>query len=152
MRFSYFVPCHRTDPAKPEHQVYRDAWEQIELVDAVGFDCIWFPEHHFTQKFHSVAPLLSVVDAAHRTRRARLGTSVILSPYYHPLLLAEQIALADHLTEGRLEVGFARGSYVYEYERLGIRTEIEAGERMMRESGWHPLHAPRPVGVADPIR
>jgi alkanesulfonate monooxygenase SsuD/methylene tetrahydromethanopterin reductase-like flavin-dependent oxidoreductase (luciferase family) len=68
------------------------------------------------------------------------------------LLLAEQIALADHLTEGRLEVGFARGSYVYEYERLGIRTEIEAGERMMRESGWHPLHAPRPVGVADPIR
>jgi flavin-dependent trigonelline monooxygenase, oxygenase component len=129
MRFSYFAPCHRIDPGKPEHQVYRDVWEQIELVDAVGFDCIWFPEHHFTQKFHSVAPLLSVVDAARRTRRCRLGTSVILSPYYHPLLLAEQIGLADHLTEGRLEVGFARGSYLYEYQRLGIQTEIEAGER-----------------------
>jgi flavin-dependent trigonelline monooxygenase, oxygenase component len=49
---------------------------------------------------------------------------VILSPYHHPLLLAEQIAMADHLTEGRREVGFARGSYVYEYQRLGIGGEI----------------------------
>src|SRR5437867_3900287 len=129
MRFSYFVPCHHTNPGKPVHQVYRDAGEQVEFVDAAGFDCIWFPEHHFTQKFHSVAPLLSAVDAARRTTRARVGTSVILTPYHHPLLLAEQIGLADHLTEGRLETGFARGSYVYEYQRLGIQTEIEAGER-----------------------
>jgi alkanesulfonate monooxygenase SsuD/methylene tetrahydromethanopterin reductase-like flavin-dependent oxidoreductase (luciferase family) len=73
--------------------------------------------------------LLSVVDAANRTTRIRLGTSVILSPYHHPLLLAEEIAMADHLSNGRLEVGFARGSYVHEYARLGIGGEIEAGER-----------------------
>jgi alkanesulfonate monooxygenase SsuD/methylene tetrahydromethanopterin reductase-like flavin-dependent oxidoreductase (luciferase family) len=127
MQFGYFV--HYAGPDKSSRQRYRDAHEQIEFLDEVGFAHVWFPEHHFTQLTHAAAPLLSVVDAANRTKRIRLGTSVILSPYHHPLLLAEQIAMADHFTEGRLEVGFARGSYVYEYQRLGIGSEIEAGER-----------------------
>src|SRR5687768_15928267 len=129
MRFGYFMPFHGYNRQRTEHQVYRDAHEVLEFVDAAGFDTVWFPEHHFAHLLYSPAPLLNVVDAANRTRNVRLGTSVILSPYYHPLLLAEQISLADHLTEGRLELGFARGSYMFEYQRLGLSGEIEAAER-----------------------
>jgi alkanesulfonate monooxygenase SsuD/methylene tetrahydromethanopterin reductase-like flavin-dependent oxidoreductase (luciferase family) len=128
MRFGVFLPYIRPELSKPLRQVYRDAAEQIECADAAGFDVIWFPEHHFTHNYCAPAPLVSVVDAARRTRRARVGTSVIVTPFYHPLILAEQVALVDHLVEGRLEVGFARGSSRYEYVRLGL-TDAEAADR-----------------------
>lgn len=128
MKFGYFVSFPRRDGTQSWPEVYRDGCEQIEYADSAGFDDIWFPEHHLIDTLTSPAPLLSVVDAARRTRHARLGTVVILSPFYHPLIVAEQIALADHLTEGRLEVAFGRGSYNYEYSRLGM-TEAEASAR-----------------------
>lgn len=108
MKFGYFASYPMWDPSEPTAQVYRDGWDQIKLVD-IAFDYIWFPEHHFTTIYLSPAPLLSVVDAARRMKRVRLGAAVILSPYYHPLIMAEQIGLADQLTEGRLEVAFGRG-------------------------------------------
>ncbi len=114
MRFGYFLPYIRPALSTPMAQVYRDAAEQIECVEAAGFDVIWFPEHHFTHNYCAPAPLMSVIDAARRTRRIRVGTSVIVTPFYHPLILAEQIALADHLVEGRLEVGVVRGPSRYE--------------------------------------
>ena len=84
----------------------------MEFVDAARLDCIWFREHQFTQKFHGVAPLVSVVDAAQRT-----------------------IELADHLTAGPAGARVRRGSYVYEYRGWGIRTEIEGGERQREGFG-----------------
>jgi alkanesulfonate monooxygenase SsuD/methylene tetrahydromethanopterin reductase-like flavin-dependent oxidoreductase (luciferase family) len=127
MRFDYFVTHRRTDSSEPVEQVYADGLEQMRLVDQMGVETIWFPEHHFTNTLCSPAPLLSVVDAAHRTR-ARLGTAVVITPYYHPLIVAEQVALADQLTQGRLDVGFGRGGFKYEYSRLATR-EAEAAAR-----------------------
>src|SRR5262245_18927565 len=132
MRFGYFASLMRGEPDKPLAAVYRDTTEQIECAEAAGFDIVWFPEHHFTHNFCAPAPMVNVVDAAQRTSRMRLGTSVILSPYYHPLLVAEQIGMVDHLVDGRLEIGFARGASPYEYARLGL-TEALAAERT-RES------------------
>src|SRR5262245_58443302 len=132
MRFGYFLPYIRPDLSKSMARVYRDGAEQIECVERAGFDVVWFPEHHFTHSYCSPGPLLSVVDAARRVNRIRVGTSVILTPFYHPLILAEQIALVDHLVEGRLEVAFARGASPFEYARLGV-TDTEASERQ-RES------------------
>ena len=94
MRFDYFVTYRRTDSSEPVEQVYADGLEQIKLADQMGMETIWVPEHHFTNNLCSPAPLLSVVDMAHRVR-ARLGTAVIITPYYHPLIVAEQVALAD---------------------------------------------------------
>ena len=95
----------------------------------MGIDTIWFPEHQFTNQLCSPAPLINVVDAAHRTRRVRLGTAVVITPYYDPLLLAGQVALADQFTQGRLEIGFGRGGFRYEYERLGMTEPLAAARQ-----------------------
>ena len=128
MDFGLFVSFDGTSGI-PAAQVYRNAVEQVEYADEAGFRHVWFPEHHFVQRYLSPAPLLHCVDAARRTRRVRVGTSIILTPYHHPLILGEQIALADHLTDGRLEVGFARGASLYEAERIGIKNHLEAAKR-----------------------
>jgi alkanesulfonate monooxygenase SsuD/methylene tetrahydromethanopterin reductase-like flavin-dependent oxidoreductase (luciferase family) len=131
MKFGYFFPSPKENPDETWEQVTRDSWEQMELADT-AFDYLWFPEHHFTTTYVSPAPLLNVIDAARRTKNARIGAAVILTPFYHPLILAEQIGLADQLTEGRLEVAFGRGTYSYEYSRLGM-TAAEASARQREE-------------------
>jgi flavin-dependent trigonelline monooxygenase, oxygenase component len=128
MRFDYFVTYRRTDSSEPAERVYGDGLQQIQLVDQMGVDTIWFPEHHFTNTLCSPAPLLTVVDMAHRVR-ARLGTAVVITPYYHPLIVAEQVALADQLTQGRLDIGFGRGGFKYEYSRLGTQEAEAAGRQ-----------------------
>jgi flavin-dependent trigonelline monooxygenase, oxygenase component len=129
MKFDYFVTHTRDDAAESFAQVYADGVEQVRICDEMGMDTIWFPEHQFTNQLCSPAPLMSAVDAAHRTRRARLGTAVVITPYYDPLLLAGQAALADHLTQGRLDVGFGRGGFRYEYERLGMTEPLAAARQ-----------------------
>jgi alkanesulfonate monooxygenase SsuD/methylene tetrahydromethanopterin reductase-like flavin-dependent oxidoreductase (luciferase family) len=129
MRFDYFVTHTRRDASETYEQVYADGLEQMRLADEMGVDTIWFPEHQFTNQLCSPAPLLSVVDAAHRTRRSRLGTAVVITPYYDPLLLAAQVALADQLTGGRLEIGFGRGGFKFEYERLGMTEPLAAARQ-----------------------
>jgi alkanesulfonate monooxygenase SsuD/methylene tetrahydromethanopterin reductase-like flavin-dependent oxidoreductase (luciferase family) len=132
MRFGYFASYIRADEDKSLTQVYRDTAEQVECADAAGFDVVWFPEHHFTHQYCAPNPLVNITDMAHRTRRVRLGTSVIVAPFHHPLVIAEEIGMVDHLVEGRLEIGFARGSSLYEYQRLGL-TDVQAADRL-RES------------------
>lgn len=128
MEFAYFAPSCCLDDSESSRETILRAREQVVLADQLGFDVIWFPEHHFSRAMSSPSPLLSAVDAAQRTRNARVGTSVIIAAYQHPLALAAEIALADHLTDGRLEVGFGRGVWQYEYSRFGV-TQTEAAER-----------------------
>ena len=129
MKFDYFVTHTRSDASTTYEKLYADGLEQIGLCDGMGIDTIWFPEHQFTNQLCSPAPLINVVDAAHRTRRVRLGTAVVITPYYDPLLLAGQAALADQLTQGRLEIGFGRGGFRYEYERLGMTEPLAAARQ-----------------------
>jgi flavin-dependent trigonelline monooxygenase, oxygenase component len=129
MKFDYFVTHTRTDPAEPFEQVYADGLAQVRLCDQMGMDTVWFPEHQFTNQLCSPAPLINVVDGAHRTTRVRLGTAVVITPYYDPLLVAGQVALADQLTQGRLEIGFGRGGFKYEYERLGMTEPLAASRQ-----------------------
>jgi len=129
MKFDYFVTHTRADAAEPFEQLYADGLEQVRICDEMGVDTIWFPEHQFTNQLCSPAPLISAVDAAHRTRRARLGTAVVITPYYDPLLVAGQVALADQLMQGRLEIGFGRGGFRYEYERLGMTEPLAAARQ-----------------------
>lgn len=127
MRFGYFVSNARAEPGETDAQLIRDAIEQVEAAEAAGFDIVWFPERHFNAAATSPHPLISIVDSARRTSRIRLGTSVLIAPYRHPLILAEEIGLVDQLTEGRLEIGFARGATLYEYLRFGLDDKQAAG-------------------------
>jgi alkanesulfonate monooxygenase SsuD/methylene tetrahydromethanopterin reductase-like flavin-dependent oxidoreductase (luciferase family) len=84
---------------------------QIELGDAIGFDSVWLGELHFSRAFSILAdPLMVLAAAAQRTTRIRLGTAVTLLPLHHPVKLAEEAAVADILSNGRLEFGVGRGT------------------------------------------
>jgi alkanesulfonate monooxygenase SsuD/methylene tetrahydromethanopterin reductase-like flavin-dependent oxidoreductase (luciferase family) len=102
--------------------------EYIVLSEELGYDSVWFAEHHFSNYGYIPNPLLLAVRAAALTERVRIGTAVLVLPFWHPLRVAEDIALTDHLTGGRLEVGVARGYQPFEFRRFGL-TFDDARER-----------------------
>src|SRR6516164_6093867 len=127
MRFGFFdqLPCA---PGYSEPQRYKDIIAQIELGDAVGFDTAWLGEIHFIREFSILAdPLMVLAAAAQRTSRIRLGTAVTLLPLHNPIKIAEEAAIADILSDGRLEFGVGRG-VAYQYPGYGIPLE-ESRER-----------------------
>lgn len=116
----------------PLEDVFARALERIEIMDRGGFDAVWLAEHHFTT--FSVCPsvhMLGVLAAA-RTRRLRIGTAVSLAALYHPLRLAEEVALLDMLSGGRVNWGAGRGFAPSEFGAFGVPVE-ESAERF-RES------------------
>jgi alkanesulfonate monooxygenase SsuD/methylene tetrahydromethanopterin reductase-like flavin-dependent oxidoreductase (luciferase family) len=102
---------------------YLDLWTHDE---ALGFEGIFFSEHHFGGSF-SASPNLLIAAMAGRTRRLRLGVMGVVLPYYHPARVVEEIGLLDGLTGGRLEIGTAIG-VPQELARLDIGMD-EARER-----------------------
>ncbi len=103
--------------------VYARALERIEIMDRSGYDAVWLAEHHFSS--FSVCPSVHMVGtlAAARTRRLRIGTGVSLAPFYHPLRLAEEVALLDILSGGRVNWGAGRGFARIEFEAFGVPPE-----------------------------
>ena len=127
MRFGFFdqLPCAS---GFSERQRYRDIMAQIELGDEIGFDTVWLGEIHFSRAFSVLAdPLMVLAAAAQRTTRIRLGTAVTLLPLHNPIKIAEEAAIADILSDGRLEFGVGRG-VAYQYPGYGILLE-ESRER-----------------------
>jgi alkanesulfonate monooxygenase SsuD/methylene tetrahydromethanopterin reductase-like flavin-dependent oxidoreductase (luciferase family) len=102
---------------------YLDLWSRDEVL---GFEGIFFSEHHFGGSF-GASPNLLIAAMASRTRTLRLGVMGVVLPYYHPARVVEEIGLLDHLTGGRLEIGTAIG-IPQELARLGMSME-EARER-----------------------
>ena len=97
------------DRSIPLEDVYDRALARIEIMDRTGYDAVWLAEHHFTG--YSVCPSVHVMAThiAARTQNLRIGTAVTLAALYHPLRIAEEIALLDVLTGGRVNWGAGRG-------------------------------------------
>jgi alkanesulfonate monooxygenase SsuD/methylene tetrahydromethanopterin reductase-like flavin-dependent oxidoreductase (luciferase family) len=112
----------------PLEDVFARALERIEIMDRGGFDAVWLAEHHFTT--FSVCPSVHMLGtlAAARTKRLRIGTAVSLAALYHPLRLAEEVALLDMLSGGRVNWGAGRGFAHSEFNAFGIPPE-ESTER-----------------------
>jgi alkanesulfonate monooxygenase SsuD/methylene tetrahydromethanopterin reductase-like flavin-dependent oxidoreductase (luciferase family) len=112
----------------PLPTVYERALQRIMLMDAGGYDAIWLAEHHFTG--YSVCPSVHMmaVHVANHTTNLRIGTAVSLAAFYHPLRLAEEVALLDVLTGGRVNWGAGRGFDPIEFKTFNVPTE-ESGER-----------------------
>src|SRR5215470_4023276 len=102
---------------------YLDLWVRDE---ALGFEGIFFSEHHFGRSY-SPSPNLLIAALGPRTKRLRLGVMGVVLPYYHPARVVEEIGMLDHLTGGRLEIGTAIG-VPQELSRLNL-TMAEARER-----------------------
>jgi alkanesulfonate monooxygenase SsuD/methylene tetrahydromethanopterin reductase-like flavin-dependent oxidoreductase (luciferase family) len=138
MDFGAFILCQRLDEATPATSVFPQALELVKSAEAAGFNNVWFPEHHLLHYVSCPSPLMMAVKAASQTNRIRVGTAITVAPYYHPLRLAGEIALADHLTNGRLDIGIGRGAVDYEFVRFGIDAKtasarfIESTSAVMR--------------------
>lgn len=94
-------------------KVLEEAREQAVYCDEAGLDSIWYTEHHFGHEGYELIPnpLLMGADIAARTKRIRIGQAANIITFWHPLRLAEDIALLDQLSGGRVEVGIGRGLY-----------------------------------------
>lgn len=73
------------------------------------------PRHEL---YHCTEPILNLVDLANKTKNVRLGTGTVVAPFWHPIKLAGEAAMTDIITNGRLDIGIARGAYSFEYERM----------------------------------
>lgn len=104
-------------------EMYDDLLRTAELAEELGFDSIWFAEHHGASDGYipSVLPILAAIAA--RTERLRLGTAVMLAPFHHPLRLAEDAAVVDLISKGRLDLGLGLGWVKHEYEMFGVDTK-----------------------------
>jgi len=114
------------DRSVPLNSVYETALERFAIMDATGYDAVWLAEHYFSS--FSVCPSVHMMGtmAAARTKRLRIGTAVSLAPFYNPLRLAEEVALLDVLSGGRVNWGAGRGFERSEFAAFGIPGEESA--------------------------
>src|SRR5262245_47705621 len=108
MRFGTFS-YNQARPWASERQAFEELLEQIELTERLGFGDAWFAEHHHSDYGMLSSPNLITAALSRRTERLRFGNLVSVLPLYDPMRLAEECAILDILTGGRLNVGLGRG-------------------------------------------
>ena len=101
-------------------EMYARVLQQIELVDQLGFDHVWITEHHFVDDGYMPSPLVMSGAIAARTARVAIGQDVMLLPFTHPVRLAEDLAVLDNLSNGRMMIGAGMGYVPSEFAAMGI--------------------------------
>ncbi|MEP1352723.1 MAG: LLM class flavin-dependent oxidoreductase [Tateyamaria sp.] len=131
MEFSLFAHMERLTPGQDHKDLRQELISLAQMADDGAMRAVWTGEHHGMEFTITPNPFLSLVDLANHTKNVRLGTGTIVAPFWHPIKLAGEAAAADLITDGRIELGIARGAYSYEYERLMPEMDAwEAGQRM----------------------
>ena len=121
LEFGIFDHLDRND--LPLSDYYEERLKVIEAFDRAGFFAYHVAEHHFTPLGMAPSPSVFLSAIAQRTRRLRFGTFVYALPVHHPLRMIEEICMLDHISGGRLEIGFGRGSVPYEISFYGENAE-----------------------------
>jgi len=113
------------------HRPYKDLYaETLELItwgESIGYDDLWLSEHHFVDDGYSPSLMPIAAAIAVKTKKIRIGTSVVLLPMYDPVRLAEDGATVDILSDGRFELGAGLGYRAGEFEGLGLKYKERAG-------------------------
>jgi len=105
---------------KTEHRVFKEQLETLRVAEEAGFDYIWTPEHHFTEYGFCASPMLTLAAMASVTKRVRLGSAVVVLPFNDPVRVAEEGAMVDLMSDGRLDLGVGRGFQPVEFRGFGI--------------------------------
>ena len=133
MQFGSFVFSISADQ-NADHDVIAQTLSEIELAEEVGFDAVWLTEHHFDGAVAYADPVVFGAAVAARTKRVLIGFAVVEMALHHPVRLAVQTSLLDHLSNGRLIMGTGRGSAYNEYEYIGYGITLEQGREMLDEA------------------
>lgn len=136
MRFGTFHLIGSPEMA-PASRRFDETLAHIALADELDFDMVWVAEHHFSNYGYSANPLLLIARAAASAPRVRFGQAVLVTPFWHPIRLAEDIATTDLLTAGRLEIGLGRGYQPLEFHGFDVpqadsRAIFEEQVKLMR--------------------
>ena len=131
MRFSLFAHMERWTPEVSHRQLFEDLTELVLLAEAGGFGTVWIGEHHSMEYTISPSPMPLLSYLAGQTSTIRLGAGTIIAPFWHPVRAAGECALLDVISNGRMEVGLARGAYQFEFDRLmGGMPAVEGGAHL----------------------
>ena len=171
MKFSNFLFTASMQPSE-DHRIIDETLREAQLCDELGMDMLWLAEHHFDGICAYVDPVTFAAALAACTKRIRIGFAVAQMSLHHPIRMAEQMALIDNISRGRLVVGLGRGTAynIYDYQGYGIDPAegherlIEAEEIMIkawttenyRHEGKHwklrlPMLRPRPYTKPHPF-
>ncbi len=125
MKISYFCNPTNLNQARDYLEVLDEVREIAMFCEASGFDTIWFAEHHFSIWGREMLPnpIVMGTDIAARTERIRIGLAAAIITFWHPLRLAEDVALLDQLSNGRVELGLGRGNYGIEGLNLNPKAD-----------------------------
>lgn len=133
MKFSLFVHMERLDASQNHKSLYEEFIQLCEIADKGGMHAIWTGEHHGMDFTIAPNPFVTIADLARCTTNVRLGTGTVIAPFWHPIKLAGEAAMTDIITDGRLDLGIARGAYNFEYERLMPGLDAWSAGQRMRE-------------------
>jgi alkanesulfonate monooxygenase SsuD/methylene tetrahydromethanopterin reductase-like flavin-dependent oxidoreductase (luciferase family) len=111
------------DDGLDDRQVYRNELRLGDLAEPLGFQSIWGVEHHFTDYTMCPDVLQYLSYFAGRTKTVQLGSMVVVLPWHDPMRVAEQVAVLDHMSDGRLILGLGRGLGRVEFEGFGLNQE-----------------------------
>ena len=143
MRFGFMEDFR--NPVKwrrPFAEFYQQILEQINTCERIGYDNVWLTEHHFTEDGYNPSLMTTAAGVATATNQIRIGTFIVILPYQHPVLLAEEVANVDILSNGRFEFGVGQGYSYHEYKAFCMersergsktRESIQLIERLFNE-------------------
>ena len=109
-----------TPNGRSERQMLEEQMNLMESAEGFGFDSLWPAEHHFSEYGVCGSPALNLAANARTTKKIRLGTGIVVLPLNNPLRVAEDFAMLDQLSGGRVEFGVGRGYQPIEFEGFGI--------------------------------
>jgi alkanesulfonate monooxygenase SsuD/methylene tetrahydromethanopterin reductase-like flavin-dependent oxidoreductase (luciferase family) len=156
---AYALPSYHAESDPPQGAFMRRLLDLLASAETLGFDNIWLNEHHFDAwggLLPSPPMLLSALSQ--RTTRVRLGTSITVLGLHHPLSIAEQIAMLDLLSDGRVDFGVGRGSEAYDYEAFGLEyasaqeRTVEALDVILKAWSGEPVDHHGPYFEVPPVQ
>jgi natural product biosynthesis luciferase-like monooxygenase protein len=120
MKFGVLHFFEQATSGKNEHQVIKEQLDCLRAAEDMGFDSIWVPEHHSTEYGFAASPMVTLAAVASVTKRIRLGSGVVVLPFNDPIRVAEEGAMIDAMSDGRLDLGVGRGFQPIEFQKFQV--------------------------------
>jgi len=132
-----------------QDRLLHEVLEEITYAEELGFESVWLPEHHFAIYGMLGNPMIFAASIAERTRTMKIGTAIMVVPFQHPLRGAEDAAMVDALSHGRLLLGLGRGGFQWTIRPSEATTQTPSPARV---SAWSSAFGSIGIIARPPIR